>query len=264
MGENLILAVTPGQAALAAGCGLPLAHLSYRVSGGPHLVRANSPVGPAKDGLMGMDAEKLTEGGDCAAFCNEVLRECAARSFSGAVCRFGSRPTPALGELAAKLDEVFDRRGLSLYVSEACAGAAPHAKVLIPTALSGGSLRARLETALGQCGPGRVALWAERSAEDFLLPSPSGTGAPLTAEELSRRREEHGANVFFSDELCAHYFTYRTGDQAHFVLFDDVGSIRKKLLIGRQLGVETAFLPYGQTADLLGDLLGRDGDRKKA
>ena len=62
--------------------------------------------------------------------------------------------------------------------------------------------------------------------------------------------------MFFSGELCAHYFTYMSRDSgAHFVLFDDAGSIRKKLLTARSLGVSQAVLSYPQTADLLGEVL---------
>ena len=113
----------------------------------------------------------------------------------------------------------------------------------------------RLEAARDSFGSRRLALWIERTAEDFLLPSPSGTGAPLTVEELERRREEYGADIFFSGELCAHYFTYMAGEKGHFVLFDDAGSIQKKLRLASALGIKTAFLPYETTGDLLKDLL---------
>ncbi len=253
--EKLILAVQPGQVTAAGGWGRPLAHLAYRVGGGPHLFRANAPVTP-QGGLMVIDNVRFQEGGEAEGFCNEVLRECVARKFTGVVCNFGGRPVPLLSEITGRLGEVCRGRGLSYYVSEPYGAAAPYAQVLIPTAMSGGSLHGRLEEALSRFGAGRVAAWVDRSAEDFLLPSPSGAGAPLTAEELNRRREEHSPHVFFSDELCAHYFTYMAGEKGHFVLFDDAGSVRQKLCIAQRLGIQTAFLPYESTADLLGDLLG--------
>ena len=58
--------------------------------------------------------------------------------------------------------------------------------------------------------------------------------------------------VYFSDELCARYFTYCVpADGAHFVLFDDGATIRKKLQVARSLGVKYALLAYPETADLL-------------
>ena len=254
--ERLILAVPPGQLTAAGGWGLPLAHLAYRAGSGPHLFRANAPVAP-RGGLMVIDDARLTGGGEAEGFCNEVLRECAARRFTGVVCRFLTRPTSLMEDITGKLGELCRGRGLACYVSEPYGISAPQAKVIIPTALSGGSLRGRLEEAANRFGAGRLAVWADRVAEDFLLPSPNGAGAPLTAEELKKRREACGANVFFSDELCAHYFTYMAGENAHFVLFDDAGSIRKKLGVAKSLGIETAFLPHGALHDLLEALVGK-------
>ena len=105
-------------------------------------------------------------------------------------------------------------------------------------------------------GAGRVALAVERAAEDFFLPSPTGQGMPLTREELQERLEERAPSVFFSSELCAHYFTYMSRQNgAHFVLFDDAGSIRKKLQTARSLGITAAVLAYPQVDDLLEEIL---------
>lgn len=252
--ERLVLAVSPGSVTSAGAWGRPLAHLAYRVGQGPHLFRVNGPVTP-QGGLMVIDDTGFSGGGEASGFCNEILRECAARKFTGVVCQFQERPSPVLAEAAGQLGEVCRGRGLECYVSEPYGAAASTAKVLIPTALSGGSLRGRLEAAGESFGRGRLAVWIHRTAEDFLLPSSSGTGAPLTAAELKRRREEHGADVFFSGELCAHYFTYMAGEKGHFVLFDDAGSIRKKLRLAAELGIGTAFLPYETTEELLEELL---------
>lgn len=240
---ELILAAKPGEINAAGSWRRPLAHLAYRVGGGPHLFRANGPATPQR-GLMVVDDTGFSGGGEPEGFCNEVLRECAARRFSGVVCRFLERPAPTLVQAVGKLGELCRGRGLEFYVTEGYAGATGEGKVLISTALSGGSLRGRLEEAGERYGFSRLALWVERRAEDFPLPSPGGAGSPLTGEELERRREEHGAEVFFSGELCAHYFTYMAGERGHFVLFDDMGSIRRKLRLGEELGIRTGFLTY--------------------
>lgn len=258
MEMNMILAVAPGQLTEAGAWGLPTAHLAYRVGSGPHLFRANTPIVPT-GGLMVMDDGRYAEGDGAEGFCNEVLRECAARKFTGVVCDFRGKPRSALAGAVGKLAELCGARGLGCYVSEPYGLAAPQAKVVVPTAVSGGTLQGRLEEAAGRFGD-RVALWVDRSAEDFLLPSPGGAGAPLTAEELKRRREESGSDVFFSSELCAHYFTYMAGEKGHFVLFDDAGSVKKKLRMAKNLGVTDAFLPYDTMADLLPELLGRPAE----
>ena len=42
---------------------------------------------------------------------------------------------------------------------------------------------------------------------------------------------------------------------AHFVLFDDAGSIRKKLRLAEALGIDRALLCYPEVSDLMGDIL---------
>lgn len=253
--SKLILAVPPDHTKAAQSTGLLLAHMAYRIGGGPHLFRSNMPVA-VRGGLMAIDDTGFDGQGEPTPFCHEVLRECAARGFSGVIGRFEGRPRPLLGQITAGLGELLHKRGMPFYVPEAYGTASDTARVLIPSALSGGSLRQRLQEAAAQYGPGRVALWVERVAEDFFLPSPTGQGTSMTRAELKARLEELSPSVFFSAELCAHYFTYMSKENgAHFILFDDAGSIRKKLQIARSLGITDAVMPYVQVDDLLPELL---------
>ncbi len=109
--------------------------------------------------------------------------------------------------------------------------------------------------AAARYGTQRIALDCQRLAMDFVLPCRSGEGTPLTPEELSARRERCGAAVFFSEELCANYFSYTAQGRAHFVLFDTAETLRCKLRLGRERGIETAFLMYPEVSDLLPELL---------
>lgn len=252
--ENIVLAVRAEEASEGRAWGKPLAHLVYRMGDGPHLFRVRSPVVP-RGGLMVIDDLGFQSGEEAEPFCNEVLRECAARRFFGVVCRFEGKPRQGVSRTLQRLGELCARRGLSFYLPEAY-GEVGVGKVLISTAISGGTLRGRLEGARERWGTERVVLWVERVAEDFVLPSPRGVGVPLTQEELKRRQEEQGADSFFSAELCARYFTYMAGEVGHFVLFDDGNSIAHKLTVGEELGITTTFLPYSATSDLLGELLG--------
>lgn len=58
---------------------------------------------------------------------------------------------------------------------------------MIPSALSGGSLSRRLEEAAERFGRERVTLAVQRVAEDFFLPSPTGSGVPLSRRELEEK-----------------------------------------------------------------------------
>ena len=251
---QLILAAPPEDVTAAQAHGLTLAHMAYRVGGGPHLFRSNQPI-PARGGLMYIDDGGFDGRGTPDAFCQEVVRECAARGFGGVVCAF-DRKLPLLSAVVEQLGPMLVRQGRSFYVSEPYGRCTATGRVLIPTALSGGSLRQRLGEAAERYGAGRVALAVERTAADFFLPSPDGQGRPLTREELKARLEERSPSVFFSDELCARYFTYMNRQNgAHFVLFDDAGSIRKKLRLAEALGIDRALLCYPEVSDLMRDIL---------
>ena len=252
---KLILTAPPDQTRAAQRFGLPVAHVAYRVGGGPHLFRANMPV-TLRGGLMVVDNTGFDGRGEAGPLCQEILRECMARGFDGILCDFEGYPVPVLAGAVKALGEACRRRGWPLYVPEAYGSCSDSALVLIPSALSGGSLRQRLQEAVERYGAGRTALAVERAAEDFFLPSPTGQGMPLTREELQERLEERAPSVFFSSELCAHYFTYMSRQNgAHFVLFDDAGSIRKKLQTARSLGITSAVLAYPQVDDLLDEIL---------
>lgn len=253
--SRLILAAPPDQGRAALAFGIPVAHMAYRVGGGPHLFRANFPV-VIRGGLMVIDDTGFNGLGESGPFCQEVIRECTARSFSGIVCNFEPRSFPVLGKIVAELGELAHRKSWPLYVTEPYARFSDKSKVLIPTALSGGSLRQRLQEAAEQYGAARVALEVERVRQDFFLPSPSGQGTSISQEELARRIEALTPSVFFSNELCAYYFTYMSPQSgAHFILFDDASSIRKKLQVARSLDITDAILPFPQVEDLLPEVL---------
>ena len=252
--SNLILAAAPTEVMAARAYGLTLAHMAYRGEGGAHGLRADLRGSARGEHLLVGDAG-FDGRGHPGPFCQEVLRECAARGYTGVVCDF-DRHFPVLARAVEELSPLLARRGWPLYVSEPYGPHSETAKVLIPTALSGGTLRGRLEEAAARYGAGRVALAVERSAADFYLPAPNGHGQPLSQAELKALLDEREPAVFFSNELCAHYFTYmsrQTG--AHFVLFDDAASIRKKLYLARSLDISDAILPYPAVADLLEDIL---------
>ncbi|MEG1857566.1 MAG: hypothetical protein RR216_02410 [Pseudoflavonifractor sp.] len=253
--SHLLLTVSPTDSRAALTYGVPMAHIAYRVGGGPHLFRSAMPIA-IRGGLMVIDDAGFDGLGDSAPFCQEVMRECLARGFDGVICDFETRPFSILGKIISELGELMAKRGWPLYVTEPYARFSEKTKVMISSALSGGSLRQRLGEAVTAYGAERVALSVERVAEDFFLPSPAGQGVSLSRTELAQRIEELSPSIFFSGELCAHYFTYmspKTG--AHFILFDDGGSIRKKLQIARGLDISDAILSYPQVSDLLPELL---------
>ena len=104
-------------------------------------------------------------------------------------------------------------------------------------------------------GRDRVVLALQRVAEDFFLPSPTGSGTPLTQEELRERIQQRQPSIFFSHELCARYFTYMSRESgAHFVLYDDASTLAKKLQVAHSLDIRTVLAAWPEIADAAEEL----------
>ena len=130
----------------------------------------------------------------------------------------------------------------------AASGAIP----LICTAISGGNFVQRLqEAAAGRGGAGGLALDVQRLRMDFTLPAQSGEGRPLSGRELQDLLDRESPSVFFSQDLCARYFTYARDGETHFVLLDDADTLSQKLRTGGNMGFAAAFLMYPEVQDLL-------------
>lgn len=252
---KLILTAPPEQVQGALSFGLPVAHMAYRVGPGLRLLRSQLPVS-VHGGLLMADDRSFDGEGEPAELCQEIMHECAGRGFDGILLDFELPPSPLLGRLIAELAKLAGRKGWQLYAPEAYASFSSKTKIIISSAISGGSLYQRLAETVEKYGAGRVVLGVERMAEDFFLPAPSGKGRPLTREALRQYLAERSPSVFYSRELFASYFTYMSRQSgAHFVLFDDAESIRKKLLLASKLKIRDAVLAYPQMDDLIGQVL---------
>lgn len=248
------ITVTPDQLREIQGLSVTPAHLAYRMGQGPHLFRTGGNP-PPSGGWMVLDCRDFDGLGRPGPFCQEVVRECAARNFSGVVCDFESGRLPPLEETVAQLGKECSRRGWALLVPENYASCSSHAQVMISSALSGGSLDLRLEESIARFGRERVVLALQRTAEDFFLPSPTGSGRPLTRQQLRQLTQERSPSIFFSRELCARYFTYMSRESgAHFVLFDDDQTLANKVEIARRVGISTVLGAWTDLRDAVAAL----------
>ena len=217
--------------------------MAYAIGQGGCLTRCDATAFP-RGGLMGLSDRCTGAIPRIATLSPSIVAECVKRGFQGVLADRLS----FLSHLSARLSA----RGMALYcpLSLPAEGAA----LLVGTGLSGGSLRALLEETACRYGAERLALDLERVMMDFPLPCPSGCGTPLTREELLALREKHPSSVYFSRELMAKYFTYSAGNGTHFVLFDDAETLRQKVKLAQNLGIQTAFLMFPEISDLLPEL----------
>ncbi len=255
--KELLMALPAGQETQGRNYGLTPAHMAYRVGPGPKLLGIRLPQN-LRGGLMQVDCAGFDGGGDPVGCCRQILGECRRRLFRGIVCDFEGMPTGCLGKLVEILDRNCAAQGWSLYVPECYASHAPKARVLIPSALTHGTLERRLREASERYGIQRTALAVEWVREDFLLPA-KGRGEPLGREKLEGQISRLEPAVFFDRGLCAHYFTYMKGPQAHFMLFDTPRSIREKLSTANRLGVPAALLPGPEIEEYMEEIFGENG-----
>ena len=252
--KELLLALPAGRSTQGERFGLTSAHMAYRVGLGPQLLGTRLPDG-LRGGLMQLDCAGFDGTGDPVGCCRQILGECRRRSFRGIVCDFEGPPAGCLPKLAEILDRNCAAQGWTLYVPEPYAPHAPRARVLIPSALTHGTLERRLRDALDRYGPDRTALAVEWVREEFPLPA-RGRGEPISQEGLEELLRRLEPAVFFDRGLCAHYFTYMAGPQAHFVLFDTPRSVREKLETAKRLGVIAALLPGPEAENHLEEVFG--------
>lgn len=183
----------------------------------------------------------------------DIMQECLRRDYDGVVLDLSHGGTER-GTLTARLGQLCGQYQRRLFVPEPYAPYAAHATVLLNTAVSGGTLKSRLEDGIRRFGAGRIALDLERLRLDITLPHSANRRRPLTAAELRRLRE--GKTVYYSDQLYARYFTYRSGGENHYVVFDDAQTLRAKATLAENHGIREGFFMLPEIADLAPELLG--------
>lgn len=252
MAAKIILSTPPEKYTQAGRYGQTLAHMAYRIGEDFMLYRASIPLS-LKGGLMVLDADNFGTGESPAELTNQIIRECIHRGFQGVVLAF-NKSHPSLHALASALSGRLERQGGELYLPEDYAADSTWAGVMVSAAISGGSLTTRLREVCDKYGRERVCLDIERIRVDFCLPARDPGGKPLTPQELEALIKTHSPQPYFSKELCAYYFTFTDKDGSHFVLYDDAGSIRKKLHLAGSMSIPSAMLLYPEVEDILNSL----------
>lgn len=251
---QLHLAFPPKDVYAAASIRADAVYMIYRAGRDGHLYRAETGTA-ITGGIMAIDDGGAPFSGSPVLLAGEVVREAVSHGFSGVMLNISENLSTDACELAALLDSECSSRGLSLYVPEPLAEHAQSAVILIETSISEGTLSRKLSETVSRFGAQRTALDIERVCMDFTLPNRSGAGKRLSISEMRTLIARTGAKVFFSRELCAWYFNYNAFGKAHFVLFDDAESIRRKSRIASNLGISKVFLCYPEVSDIIHELV---------
>lgn len=240
------LAVTPDLQRSAIKHTKYLAHVAYRVGEGSTLLRQDLQ---SRGGLLHLSDLEAPPIADPGALAVAVVRECHRRNFSGVVLDFEEAATADRHAFVSRLSRELGQR--RLFLPQSYAADAPGAVMLLGSAVSGGDFREYLKEWTLKRSGGKLALDVERLRMDFRLPSPSGTGTPLSAQELQKRLPPV---TFFSPELCARYFTYIRDQEPHFVLYDDAETLNRKVRIAGELGFAAAFFMWPEVEDIAGKI----------
>lgn len=225
--------------------------LLYRVDPQLKLLQVSgvSPQARRKGQIMGIDSREMAPHGDVEAFVVQVGSVLDLCGYGGVACIFRGMGNPCLRETVKALEGLCKNRGIPLLLPETYGDVGDYGKILISTALSGGSFQGRFRQAVGEYGASRVVMDVEPMGMDFLLPAPHGTGKALRYEEIQTLLRTKRGESFFSQELCAKYFTYGNGAHSlHFVLYDDSGTMEEKIRLGKLWklwGVAVSYGDYG-------------------
>lgn len=249
--SSVILVCAGADIGRAAGCGHPLLDLCLGVTARGSLGRLQFSAAPAdnyigiRDFPTGLSTvnEKL--------FIEDLLYAARQMHARGVFADFENNSI-ACRRLCAAMDEALYAEKLPFFVPAVRGEDTKHAYLTVETAVSGGSLSGMIADLQQKHGKHRIAALLRPVSADFSLPSASPDGMILTPEARSALRERTNAQVFFSKELCAKYFTYMDEDtRGHFVLFDDESTIEEKIEQLSKLHIRHLFALYPDVKSML-------------
>ena len=115
--ESILVTVSPDRLREMQDLPVTPVHMAYRMGKGPHLFRVSGSAAP-RGGFMFLDCRSFDGLGPTPPFCQEVLRECMDRGFTGVVCDFESGRIPPLEQVVQELGNQVDRAMRSLLDSD--------------------------------------------------------------------------------------------------------------------------------------------------
>ena len=241
--QNIILVTMDGDSAQLPKPFKKRLCFSHCLSPAGALRRRIAMLEPANSimGVSDLVALAQEAGGNVSRLCTDLVAEAEELGSPGVFLDF-EQNYPLMQDFLAEADEALAQARIPLDVPERCARGLRYAIAVCEAAVSGGSFDRRVEDLLGCYGPRRVAAMLQPICAGFDLPSEGASGQELSLTELAELRARYRAQVYFSKELCAKYFTYMDERaQGHFILFDDRSTMQEKNRRLEALGI-TSFV----------------------
>jgi|GEM_PF-195520 len=247
---NVFIASGPEDYKAVSSKGFPFACMGYRLLDSGVIIHRAVPE-KLRGCVMVIDDAELANISDelKSKIAGVIFSEAVRRSFSGVLLDFEKDESRPVAESIVKL---LSSQNIPVCIPAKFSALSNDARILLPLAVSGGSLSAFLDDILASFPPSRLVIEIPRICADFSIPATDPDGKRLSQEELTVLISEHRANIFFSRDLCAKYFTYRDKNaDPHFVLFDDASTLKSKLYAVAARSIGTALVLYNEASDLL-------------
>ena len=257
MGDKIrsFLVTTAEDQKNAAALRMPSCYLFYCIGEGGALQRRGLPAS-ARGGVMGVFDDGTTDWNsvDHARLARDIVSECARRSYGGVLLDF--QESAGALEAVRRIAPALTAKRLTHFVPLALSQASEHGKVIVPSDISGGSFADMLRHYTVRFPPERLCLELVRVCSDFVMPSYTAEGRPLSAGEFRGLLERYRPQSYFSAELCAKYFTYQDDSrQVHFLLHDDPSTAEQKIQAAAAQGYFAAFLLYRDWGPAAADIM---------
>lgn len=253
MKQNIILACAPKQVSQAQKFGTSLAQIAYQIASDGSLCSIKAEADTVGQMMFLSDAGEMNFlGKNPLALCQSIINECKTKGFSAVILGILIEH-PFFHALAAELSKRLKTEHINLYLPERYAKNSTWANVMIPTALSAGSLEQVLQKSGAKYGFERMLLDIERMRIDISMQNTARE--KLSAQRLYQIQQIHKPKSYFSEDLQAYYFSYEDPSGAHFVLYDDSYSIERKLRIAEQFGIQEAMFLYTEVEDILNKII---------
>ncbi len=245
MNESLRKFVVAGASDIshAERCSPSCVQLIYRINEKGTLQRAQL-FSPSKKSIMGIYDNGGLKNSDIDKLIKDILTEYMRRNYIGILLDL----TDSIDTIAQvqTICSVLSSKRILHFIPVSMAGLSKDAKLIIPSSICGGSLRDIISSYISKYQPSRLCLEIIRNRNDFTMPSYKPEGEFLSLERYKKLLEKHSPSSFFSEELACKYFTYRTLECTHFVLYDDPETAIYKINLAESYDFYAAFILYSE------------------